>query len=58
MIQFKNLNQEIPYLLFKEKYDEALNAGQKSIEAIAVSSFNHINKEVDSIYFNHIFIIY
>lgn len=56
MIQFKNLNQEIPYLLFKEKYDEALNAGQKSIEAIAVSSFNQVNQEVDSRYVNLKFI--
>ena len=29
MIQFNNLNQEIPYQLLKEKYDEAVDAGQK-----------------------------
>ena len=29
MIQFNNLNPEIPYQLLKEKYDEALNAGQQ-----------------------------
>ena len=39
MIKFNNLNQEIPYRLFKEKYDEALNAGQKGIEAISISSY-------------------
>ena len=48
MIQFNNLNQEIPYLLLKEKYDEALNNGQKGIEAISVSSYNNKIHEVDS----------
>ena len=40
MIKFKNLIQEIPYLLFKEKYDNALKANQKNIEAISIASFN------------------
>jgi len=35
MIKFNNLNQEIPYLLLKEKYDEAFDEGQKGIEAIS-----------------------
>ena len=52
MIQFNNLNQEIPYLLFKEKYDEAFNAGQKGIEAISISSFNMELNEVESRYVN------
>ena len=56
MIQFNNLSQEIPYLLFKEKYDKALNAGQKSIEAISISSYNKEIKEVDSRYVNLKFI--
>tara|TARA_B100001093_G_scaffold520424_1_gene615731 strand:- start:8376 stop:8972 length:597 start_codon:yes stop_codon:yes gene_type:complete len=56
MIQFNNLNQEIPYKLFKEKYDEALNAGQRSIEAISISSFNKKMNEVDSRYVNLKFI--
>ena len=56
MIQFNNLNQEIPYLLFKTKYDEALNAGQKSIEAISISSYNTKKHEVDSRYVNLKFI--
>ena len=56
MIQFNNLNQEIPYLLFKEKYDEALNAGQKGIEAISISSYNKEVNEVDSRYVNLKFI--
>ena len=56
MIEFNNLNQEIPYLLFKEKYDEALNAGQRGIEAISISSYNNEISEVDSRYVNLKFI--
>ena len=52
MIEFKNFNQETPYLLFKEKYDEALNAGQKNIEAISIASFNKEKNEVDSRFVN------
>ena len=56
MIQFNNSNQKVPYILFKEKYDEAVNAGQKSIEAISISSFNKKLNEVDSRYVNLKFI--
>jgi pyridoxamine 5'-phosphate oxidase len=56
MIQFKNANKELPYLIFKAKYDEALNAGQKNIEAISISSFNSQICEVDSRYVNLKFI--
>lgn len=52
MIQFNNLRQEIPYQIFKEKYDEALNAGQEAIEAISISSFNTKLDEVDSRFVN------
>jgi pyridoxamine 5'-phosphate oxidase len=56
MIQFNNLNQEIPYLLFKEKYDKAVYAGQKGIEAISITSYNKEIGEVDSRYVNLKFI--
>ena len=56
MIQFNNLNQEIPYQLLKEKYDEAFDLGQKGIEAISISSFNKEISEVDSRYVNLKFI--
>ena len=56
MIQFNNLNQEMPYQLLKEKYDEALNAGQRGIEAISISSYNKEISEVDSRYVNLKFI--
>ena len=35
MIKFNKLSQELPYIIFKDKYNEALNAGQKNIEAKA-----------------------
>jgi len=57
MIQFNNLNQEIPYQLLKEKYDEALNADQRGIEAISISSYNKEMGEVDSRYVNLKFIL-
>ena len=56
MIEFKNLNNEKPYQLFKKKYDEALYAGQKNIEAISISSFNTQLKQVSSRYVNLKFI--
>jgi len=56
MIKFININQEIPYILFKKKYDEASNLGQKSIEAISISSFNKEIDEVDSRFVNLKFI--
>ena len=57
MIQFNNLNPEIPYLLFKAKYDEAVEAGQKGIEAISISSYNKKVNQVDSRYVNLKFIL-
>jgi len=56
MIQFNNLNPEIPYQLLKEKYDDAVDAGQKGIEAVSISSFNKETNEVDSRFVNLKFI--
>ncbi|MDB4661730.1 pyridoxamine 5'-phosphate oxidase [Gammaproteobacteria bacterium] len=52
MIQFKNLNKELPYQLLKQKYNEAINADQDYIEAIVISSFNKDFNEIDSRYVN------
>ena len=57
MIKFNNLSEETPYLLLKTKYDQALKAAQKSIEAISISSYNKVEDEVDSRYVNLKFII-
>ena len=56
MIQFNDINQEMPYQLLKKKYDEAFDKGQKAIEAISISSFNKDKGEVDSRYVNLKFI--
>mgnify|MGYP001451382059 FL=1 len=56
MIKFSDLNQEILYLLLIKRYDEAIDAGQKGIEAISISSFNKEMGEVDSRYVNLKFI--
>ena len=56
MIKFNNITQEPPYLIFKKKYDQALNLGQKNIEAISISSFSKEKNEVDSRFVNLKFI--
>jgi len=56
MIEFKNQNKIIPYLLLKEKYDEAFKAGQKNIEAISISSYDKNKNEVNSRFVNLKFI--
>jgi len=56
MIEFHNISNITPYKIFKEKYEEALNAGQKNIEAISIASFNKEKDEVDSRFVNLKFI--
>lgn len=56
MIKFNNLNQEIPYLLLKDKYSDAIDANQNNIEAISISSYNIKISEVDSRFVNLKFI--
>lgn len=48
MVKFKNLLKEDPYIIFKDRYDAALNSGQKNIEAMVLSSYNTNSMEVDS----------
>ena len=57
MINFKNLNQETPFLIFKDKFDEARYANQSNIDAISISSYSLKNKEVNSRYVNLKFVI-
>lgn len=52
MIEFVNISNEPPYKKLKELYDYAIEAGQSSIEAISISSYSSIEKEVDSRYVN------
>ena len=52
MIKFINLKKEPPYIIFREKYEEAHRKSQKNIEAIAISSYNRKNMEVESRFVN------
>ena len=52
MMEFKNLSNETPYLILKEKYDESLKANQQNIEAISISSYSDESKEVNARYVN------
>ena len=52
MIKFINLKKEIPYTIFKDKYEEAHRKGQKNIEAVAISSYDCKKKEVESRFVN------
>lgn len=56
MIGFKNLINERPYLIFKEKYDEAIYNKQRNIEAMSISTYHPERKEVDARYVNLKFI--
>lgn len=56
MIIFKNLSNETPYIIFKQKYHQALNLKQNNIEAISISSYDKKNSEVDSRFVNLKFI--
>lgn len=52
MIEFKNLSNEEPYIIFKKKYLDAINAKQSRIEAISISTYNKEKNEVDSRFVN------
>lgn len=52
MIDLQNISKETPYNVFKEKYTQALNAGQRNIEAISIATFNKKLNEVDSRFVN------
>jgi len=56
MITITNLNSSTPYRLFEKFYNEALARKQYSVEAIAISSYSQIKKEVDSRFVNLKFI--
>ena len=52
MITINNINQSKPYHMFNELYLEAKYKNQSSIEAIAISSYNPLLKEVESRFVN------
>lgn len=52
MINLSKINKSAPYIDFIRYYNNALDSGQKNIEAISISSFNHNTQEVQSRYVN------
>ena len=52
MIKFTQLSNDLPYSIFKKKYDVALNANQKNIEAVCISSYSSRSNEVNSRFVN------
>ena len=52
MINFLNPSFEKPYVLFQSLYQKAIENGQKGVEAISVSSYNELLKEVEARYVN------
>jgi pyridoxamine 5'-phosphate oxidase len=52
MISISNLPCIEPYILFKDKYENALKNMQSNIEAISISSFNKRKDEVESRFVN------
>lgn len=57
MIKLRNLNQEKPFIDFEKKYNDALLAKQKNIEAACISSYSLESKEVNARYVNLKYII-
>jgi pyridoxamine 5'-phosphate oxidase len=57
MIEIINISKDKPYQIFKNFYDQALLAKQKSVEAICISSFNFNKNEVESRFVNLKYII-
>lgn len=56
MIIFNNLSKENPFVMFKEKYDQAIESEQENIESICISSFSTKNHEVNARFVNLKFI--
>ncbi|MAZ79872.1 MAG: pyridoxamine 5'-phosphate oxidase [Gammaproteobacteria bacterium] len=52
MIDFINMSLEAPYIKFNEKYNSAILANQKLVEAISISSLSLNTLEVDSRFVN------
>ena len=52
MIKFINISDEIPYKIFKSRYDDAVSASQPIVEAICISSYSPSNKEVNARFVN------
>lgn len=56
MIKFINISPDIPYSIFVDKYNLAVQSSQKNIEAVLISSYDTYKSEVDSRFVNLKFI--
>ena len=52
MLLIKDINSSEPYKLFNKYFNDALQNNQSNINAIAVSSFDSINSEIESRFVN------
>jgi pyridoxamine 5'-phosphate oxidase len=57
MIDIKKINSDEPYSVFLEHYKNALSKKQPNVEAISISSYDSIEKFVDSRFVNLKYII-
>ena len=52
MIKFINISDELPYKIFKNRYEDAVSANQPIVEAVCISSYSSSNKEVNARFVN------
>ena len=52
MIEFINISDELPYKIFKNRYEDAVRANQLIVEAVCISSYSSSNKEVNARFVN------
>lgn len=52
MIEFINISDELPYKIFKNRYEDAVSANQSIVEAVCISSYSSSNKEVNARFVN------
>lgn len=56
MIEFNNLSEETPYLIFKDRYEKSITAKQKNVEAICIASYSSKTNETNARFVNLKFI--
>lgn len=56
MIEFNNLSKEIPYLIFKDRYEKSIIAKQKNVEAVCIASYSSKTNETNARFVNLKFI--
>lgn len=52
MIKFINISDELPYKIFKNRYEDAVSANQSIVEAVCISSYSSSNNEVNARFVN------